>query len=85
MSVAQGGNGFPFLAEPVYDYLCTGRSTGISISVTDIPDPTLQFVAQKVWYYMMNIISVLHGTSPLHIKLLHIMLDIEQCTFFLYK
>jgi len=48
MSIVQGGNGFPFLAEPVYDYLCTGRCTGISVGITTIPDPTLQFVVTKV-------------------------------------
>ena len=58
MSVAQGGSGFPFLAEPVFDYLCTGRCTGISINIPNIPDPTLQFVVHKV--YMINTkISVL--------------------------
>ena len=48
MSVAQGGSGFPFLAEPVYKYLCTGECTGIQLSNEDAPDPTLKFVLEKV-------------------------------------
>ena len=45
---AREGCGMPFLAQPVYTYLCTGRCTGISVSNADIPDSVLQFVVQKV-------------------------------------
>jgi len=48
MSICQGGSGIPFLAQPVYTYLCTGKCTGISVGHADIPDPVLQFVMQKV-------------------------------------
>ena len=48
MSIAQGGNGFSFLAELVYNYLHKRQSTGISANITDIPDPTLQFVVQNI-------------------------------------
>ena len=48
MSVCQGGSGLPFLAEPVYNYLCTGELREIEITTEDIPDPSLQFVIQKV-------------------------------------
>ena len=48
MSIAQGGNGFSFLAELVYNYLRKRQSTGISANITDIPDPTLQFVVQNI-------------------------------------
>ena len=44
----QGGSGLPFLAVPVYDYLCTGKNTGIVVSSDEIPDPTLRFVVDKV-------------------------------------
>ncbi len=48
MSIMQGGGGLPFLAEPVYNYLCTGVSTGIEVHNKDIPDHTLRFVLDKV-------------------------------------
>ena len=48
MSICQGGSGIPFLAQPVYTCLCTGKCTGISVGHADIPDPVLQFVMQKV-------------------------------------
>ena len=48
MSIAQGGPGFPFLAEPVYHYIASGKCDGSLIDVSDIPDPTLQFVVEKV-------------------------------------
>ena len=48
MSILQGGNGFPFLADAVYDYFCTGVYTGINVTNEEIPDSTLQFVIEKV-------------------------------------
>ena len=30
MSICQGGNGLPFMAEQVYDYLPLGKSTGLT-------------------------------------------------------
>ena len=32
MSITQGRSGFPFLAAPVYNYLCTGEYANIDIS-----------------------------------------------------
>ncbi len=48
----QGGSGIPFLAEPVYNYLCTGDSTGNEVLNEDIPDPTLSFVLDKACSWM---------------------------------
>ena len=48
MSICQGGCGFPFLAQPVYTYLCTGKITEVVLASSDAPDPVLQFVLQKV-------------------------------------
>ena len=48
MSVIQGGSGFPFLSEPVYSYLCTGKTTSVTVPTVNIPDPTLQFLCEKV-------------------------------------
>ena len=41
MSIIQGGNGIPFLNQCVYNYLCGGDSTGITVSAESIPDRTL--------------------------------------------
>ena len=51
MSITQGGSGFPFLAEPVYQYICTGECTNVNIATIDIPDPMLRFVVRKVSIY----------------------------------
>ena len=48
MSICQGGNGLPFMAEQVYDYLSVGKSAGLMIDVNDVPGHILQFVIQKV-------------------------------------
>ena len=48
MSICQGGNGFPFFAEQVYQYIVSGKCTGINVDTADIPDYTLKFVLQKV-------------------------------------
>lgn len=48
MSIMQGGCGFPFLAEPVFDYISTGKYTGIQVDVADVPDVPLKFVLEKV-------------------------------------
>ena len=49
MSVVQGGNGFPFLADCVYEYLVSGVSTGIRIPMDKVPDPSLRFALEKVF------------------------------------
>lgn len=49
MSIAQGGNGFPFLSKVVYSYITSGKYTNIDIDLNDIPDPTLQFALVKVY------------------------------------
>lgn len=48
MSILQGGNGLPCLDECVYNYLCGGGSTGISVSPDRVPDQTLRFAMEKV-------------------------------------
>ena len=44
MSICQGGCGFPFLAQPVYTYLCTGKITEVVLASSDAPDPVLQLI-----------------------------------------
>lgn len=48
MSICQGGSGFPYLAESVYTYICTGKCTEIAVESEDAPDPLLKFVLEKV-------------------------------------
>jgi len=48
MSVVQGGCGLPCLAEPVYEYICSGKCTNLDVDNEEIPDPDLKFVIQKV-------------------------------------
>ena len=48
MSICHGGMGIPFLAQPVYDYLCYEKCVGLNVNVTDLPDPVLKFVIEKV-------------------------------------
>ena len=42
MSMLQGGSRFPFLADPVYDCLATGKTTNIVVHQDQLPDPSLQ-------------------------------------------
>ena len=48
MSIAQGGSGFPFIAESLYHYMATGKCDGSLFNTTHLPDSTLQFVIDKV-------------------------------------
>ncbi len=48
VSIIQGGSGLPCLAEYVYNYLCTGKCTSTAVCDTDIADPALLFVLDKV-------------------------------------
>ena len=57
MSITRGGCRFPFLAQPVYDYITTGKlSRDIQVEMMDIPDPTLQFILRKVTFTYIIII-----------------------------
>lgn len=59
MSIIQGGNGFPFLNECVYNYLCGGESTGISVTTESVPDSTLGFALENVSGYIYRFTIVL--------------------------
>ena len=48
MSIAQGGNGFPFFARPVFDYITTGKYTNINLPTNDIPNMDLKVLVEKV-------------------------------------
>ena len=45
--VMSGGCGLPFLARPVFDYLIGGQYKGISVPVSEIPDPIIEKVGLK--------------------------------------
>ena len=47
LSIAYGGKGYPFLAEPVFDYISTERYN-IAIPEEDIPDASLKSIVSKV-------------------------------------
>ena len=53
LSIIYGGNGFPFLAKPVFDYLTSGHYSAI-VPEAEIPDASLRLiiikVAIKIWY-----------------------------------
>lgn len=48
MSLVQGGSGYPFIAPPVYDYLCDIDLLKIEITVEDIPIAEIRRFVQKV-------------------------------------
>ena len=48
LSIIHGGNGYPFLAQPVFDYFATGAYNSINVPTSEIPDPILQLVIEKV-------------------------------------
>ena len=49
ISIIQGGYGLPFLAPPVFEYLVSGKCTGVSVVASDVPEENnLQFVLNKV-------------------------------------
>lgn len=49
MSITQGGNGLPFLAESVYEYISTGvMPREIEMDVDAIPDRNIKFCVNKV-------------------------------------
>ena len=48
MSLLQGGSGFPYLAPPMYDYLCGEDASSIKVSAEDVPNVDVTLLLQKV-------------------------------------
>ena len=48
LSVMHGGNGMPFMAQPVFDYLVSGPYTEVKVVATEIPDHMIRFIVEKV-------------------------------------
>ena len=47
-SIAQGGSGFPYLYEGVYEYLCGKEPNSVSTTASVIPDYAARSVVEKV-------------------------------------
>lgn len=43
MSITQGGNGFPHLADAVYQYMAKGVYTNITVDTADVPGAVLKY------------------------------------------
>lgn len=48
MSVVQGGCGIPCLADPVYEYITSGKCSSIVVSSDDIPELAMRDTVEKV-------------------------------------
>ena len=46
MSLIQGGPGFPLLPDAVYEYLCTGETTDMTVADEDLPLMIKELVQQ---------------------------------------
>ena len=53
MSITKGGPGFPVLADAVYKYFVTGKTTNLHIPSDSIPS-ILKYFAQQVYTYSVN-------------------------------
>lgn len=71
MSVLQGGSCFPFMAEAVYKYFCTGDSTGIVVPTDKVAHHSLRFALVKVGHipvlYYMAQASRIMQVNPLYV------------------
>ena len=47
-SIVQGGNGFPFFHEAVFNYFINATCTGAVIQSEDIPYEVLKYITEKV-------------------------------------
>lgn len=48
MSLVNGGSGYPYMAVPMYRYLCGGNVTADLITTADIPNMEVRQLVQKV-------------------------------------
>jgi len=51
ISLVQGGPGFPLLADAVYNYLCTGKTTNIEVDDEDLPLVIKALIQQVIQLY----------------------------------
>ena len=52
MSLTQGGSGFQYIAEPMYDYLCGKEITSINITVEDVTNGEVRNLIEKLHGYV---------------------------------
>ena len=48
MSLVQGGSGFPYMAPPMYDYLCGVEIPSIKVAIDDVPSCEVRQLLQQV-------------------------------------
>jgi len=58
MSLVQGGSGFPFLAPPMYDYLCGREISTIEVCMQDVPNLEVLSLLEKVLQYSHSQITI---------------------------
>ena len=49
LSIIHGGNGMPLMAQSVFDYLVSGSYNEVNVAVTEIADPMIRFIVEKVY------------------------------------
>jgi len=54
ISLVQGGPGFPLLADAVYEYLCTGKTTNIVVNDEDLPLLIKALILQVIYVPIEN-------------------------------
>lgn len=47
-SLVQGGSGYPFLAPPMYQYLCGANISTIKVTIPDVPDIEVKQLLKQV-------------------------------------
>eukprot|EP00731_Ephydatia_muelleri_P016435 Em0009g859a len=70
MSVVQGGCGIPCLADPVYEYITSGKCSSIVVSSDDIPELAMRDTVEK-WKMKDDIVSTLIDY--------HLILKVKAC------
>ena len=48
MSVLQGGPGLPVFSKHLYDYITNGEYLNLNIEISDVPEPGVRILLQKV-------------------------------------
>lgn len=59
MAIVQTEMGFPFLEEAVFEYIAKGKSTGVSVPISNLPEG-LKVVVQNVSATVLLAMLLLH-------------------------
>ena len=68
MSLVQGGSGFPYMAPPMYDYLCGIDILSIKVILDDVPSCEVRKLLQQV----VGITCTLTGRMNVHPSMLNV-------------